>query len=231
MQAFFVTGTDTGVGKTLATVALLVAARSRGRRCIGIKPVAAGARLHEGHAVNDDALALQSAASVRLDYPDVNPVLLGRAMAPHLAAAGEGRRLGVEPLAGHCRMIAALEADFLLAEGAGGWLVPLNDRETMADLAVALGWPVVLVVGMRLGCLNHALLTAESIRARGLRLAGWIANSTLPEMAGFEGNVVTLDDRLGAPRLGIVPWLGQSPDPARAAAHVDFDLLAAEGKR
>jgi dethiobiotin synthetase len=226
MAAFFVTGTDTGVGKTLAAAALLRAAAARGLRTIGLKPVAAGAALHAGRRVNDDALLLQAAATVVLPYEQVNPVLLERPMAPHLAAAEEGVRLEVAAIAAACREAARAGHDLLLAEGAGGWLVPLGERETMADLAVALGWPVLLVVGMRLGCLNHALLTAEAVRARGLALAGWIANSAWPAMPALVENVAALDQRLGAPRLGLLPWLGAEPDLGRAAAALDPAPLA-----
>lgn len=225
MAAFFVTGTDTGVGKTLAAAALLHAAGARGLRTIGVKPVAAGALLREGRRVNEDAWLLRAAATVVLPYEQVNPVLLERPMAPHLAAAEEGVRLEVAAIAAACRDAARAGHDLLLAEGAGGWLVPLDERETMADLAVALGWPVVLVVGMRLGCLNHALLTAEAIRACGLSLAGWIANSAWPAMPALAENVATLDRRLGAPRLGTLPWLGADPDPGRAAAALDPTAL------
>lgn len=231
MAAFFVTGTDTGVGKTLLSVALLTAAARRGFATLGIKPVAAGCSLVDGRAVNEDALALQAAATVPLGYSEVNPVALMTPMAPHLAAAEEGVSLVVEPLARACREVARMPHDLLLAEGAGGWLVPLNARETMADLAIALGWPVILVVGLRLGCLNHALLSAGAVRAAGLELAGWIANSAGPPMAALEGNVATLDARLGAPRLGLVPWLGPAADPAAAAAHLDLAPLGLDRAR
>jgi dethiobiotin synthetase len=227
MGAYFVTGTDTGVGKTLVTAGLLVAAGRLGRRVVGLKPVAAGASPHEGRPVNEDALALQAAASVALGYEQVNPVLLQRPMAPHLAAAAEGRTIEVGRLARQCRDIAACPYDLVLAEGAGGWLVPLDERETMADLARELGWPVLLVVGMRLGCLNHALLSAESIRRHGLELAGWVANAVTPQMDALEGNIAALDARLGASRLGIVPWLGADALPSAAAVHLEPTVLLA----
>lgn len=223
---FFVTGTDTGVGKTLVSAALLRAAGARGWRSIGLKPVAAGAVLRDGRPVNDDALLLQASASVALDYAHVNPVLLKKAIAPHLAAAEEGVQIDAAALAAHCHDIARLEHDLLLVEGAGGWLVPLNDRETLADLACTLGWPVILVVGMRLGCLNHALLSAAAIRAGGLTLAGWVANTLDPAMDALDANIAALDERLGAPRLGLLPWLGDEVDIARAAEALDLDRLS-----
>lgn len=208
MKACFVTGTDTGVGKTLVSAALLRAAARRGLRSIGLKPVAAGCEWRDAAWVNHDALLLQRCASVRLAYEQINPIALRKAMAPHLAAAAESRVLEVDPLAAHCRAVAGLPHDLLLVEGAGGWFVPLDARHTMADLARALGWPVILVVGMRLGCLNHALLTAAAIRAAGLPLAGWVANSPDPAMEALEDNIVSLEPRLGAPRLATLPWLG-----------------------
>jgi dethiobiotin synthetase len=222
MAAFFVTGTDTDAGKTLVTLALLGAAAARGLATIALKPVAAGCTIAGGRPVNDDALALQAAATVRLDYARVNPVALRLAMAPHLAAAEEGVRLDAEPLLHACREALRVPHDLALAEGAGGWLVPLNEHETMADLAAALGWPVILVVGMRLGCLNHALLTAAAVHASGLTLAGWVANSPAPPMAALAGNVATLEAQLGAPRLGSVPYLGPHADPAAAVPYLDL---------
>jgi dethiobiotin synthetase len=226
VAAFFVTGTDTGVGKTLVSVALLHAARARGLRTLAVKPVAAGCEWRDGVFANEDALALQAAATERLAYAEVNPVALREPVAPHLAAERSGLHLEARVLADHCRALAARGADLALAEGAGGWMVPLNARETMADVAAGLGWPVILVVGLRLGCLNHALLTAAAVRAAGLPLAAWVANSAGPPMPELEGNVATLEARLGAPRLGTVPWFGDGG--AREAARF-LDLARLPG--
>jgi dethiobiotin synthetase len=226
VAAYFVTGTDTGVGKTLITAALLRAGGERGLRTIGIKPVAAGCIEESRRWVNDDALLLQTSASVALAYEQVNPAALRLAMAPHLAAAEEGRTLEVAALVRHCRAVADTGHDLLFAEGAGGWLVPLNERETMADLAASLGWPVILVVGMRLGCLNHALLTAQVVRAAGLHLAGWVANSAWASMTALEQNVASLDQRLNAPRLGNVPHLGTGADVGMISRYLDLSRLA-----
>lgn len=225
MAEFFVTGTDTDAGKTVVAAAMLRAAAARGLRTIAVKPVAAGCERRGREWVNEDALALQSEATVRLAYAQVNPIALQIAMAPHLAAQREGARLEAAALVRHGLDVARIEHDLLLAEGAGGWLVPLNERETMADVAAGLGWPVILVVGMRLGCLNHALLTAAAIRASGLRLAAWVANSPAPEMQAIEANIGTLDERLGTPRLGALPWLGKHADIAAAASHLDLSSL------
>ena len=160
---FFVTGTDTAVGKTFIASALLRLARDRGLRCIGMKPIAAGCRLEAGTLRNDDALALISASATTLNYETINPVRLEPPIAPHIAAAQAGRTLSAADLTAQCRAVAAQDVDFVLIEGAGGWLVPLNDTETLADVCIEMRAPVILVVGMQLGCLNHALLTTAAI--------------------------------------------------------------------
>jgi dethiobiotin synthetase len=218
---FFVTGTDTAVGKTLITAALLRHARDFGLRAVGVKPVSAGCSRANGQLVNDDALLLQRYASVPLEYTQVNPVALEPAMAPHIAARRAGMDLRANALAAAIARVADQGHDVVLVEGAGGWLVPLNDTETMADVAVTLGYPVILVVAMRLGCLNHALLTTKAIKAAGLHLAGWVANSTGPAMEAFDENLQTLEQRLPALRLGTVPYLGQSATPEQVNTWLD----------
>jgi len=229
--SYFVTGTDTGVGKTLVAAGLLVAASQRGLRSVGIKPVAAGCTSGSGAGlVSEDALALQQAASVKLGYVDVNPVALELPIAPHLAAANSGVRLGVSNLVQHCRQVAEdSAAEFIVVEGAGGWLVPLNASETMADFCVELGYPVIIVVGMKLGCLNHALLTMHAVQAAGLLVAGWVANCTEPQMMAMEGNLQTLRDLISAPLLGVVPYLGPSASADQAAENLQLDQLAGVG--
>jgi dethiobiotin synthetase len=224
MATYFITGTDTGVGKTVIAAGILRAATRRGLRVAGIKPLAAGGERRNGRLWHGDALTLQTASSVRLTYAEVNPVTLEEPMAPHVAAARMGISLEAAPLADHCRRMAEKVPDLLLAEGAGGWLVPLNDRETLADVCALLGWPVILVVGMRLGCLNHALLTAEAIARRGLLLGGWVANSAWPEMRVLAENIVTLAARLKAPCLGKVPWLAEAT-PESVAGFLDLQPL------
>jgi dethiobiotin synthetase len=227
-EGYFVTGTDTSVGKTLVAAGLLVAASQLGLRAVGIKPVAAGCTSESGaELVSEDALALQQAASVKLDYREVNPVALELPIAPHLAAANSGVRLGVSELVQHCRQVAAdSSAQFIIVEGAGGWFVPLNETETMADFCIGLGYPVIIVVGMKLGCLNHALLTMHAVQAAGLSIAGWVANCTEPQMMAIEGNLQTLRDVLTAPLLGVVPYLGPSASAGQAAQNLQLDLLA-----
>lgn len=223
---YFITGTDTGVGKTMVTAALLLAARARGRRALGLKPLAAGATRTPDGWMNEDAALLRQCAEPGLDYAEVNPVLLSAPMAPHIAARREGRTLSAADL--HARVAQTVNRrhpDLVLVEGAGGWLVPLNDRETMADLATALAYPVILVVAMRLGCLNHALLTARAVAAAGLSLAGWVANSTGAPMDALDENLATLDDLLPALRLGVVPDLGSDALPARVNHWLDVTGL------
>lgn len=224
-HSFFVTGTDTGVGKTFVSCALLRAATLAGLRTAAIKPVAAGAVATAEGLRNDDALALQAAVSEPLSYGEVNPVCLPEPLSPHLAAQAAGRRVQVERLAGFCHGMLMRRADLTLVEGAGGWRVPLNDRETLADLTKQLKLPVILVVGLRLGCLNHALLTAEAIYRDGLTLAGWVANGIDPAMAARDANVATLQRELPAPLLADLPFFGAAATPEQAVPHLRLDAL------
>lgn len=211
-QAYFLTGTDTGVGKTLVAAALLRAAAAQGLRALGMKPVAAGGA--------EDVDALVAAGNVAAPREAVNPYLLREPLSPHLAARRDGVTIDLEIIAHRFDELRGL-ADFLVVEGAGGFRVPLSDAHDGADLAARLGLPVVLVVGLRLGCLNHALLTAEAIRARGLRLAGWVASQVDPAMACVEENVAALRARLAAPPLGVVRFQDE-PDPARVALQLEL---------
>lgn len=223
--SFFVTGTDTGVGKTIVSAALLLAAKARGLRTLAIKPLASGCEETPQGLRNSDALILQQAMTEALPYEQVNPVALQPAIAPHVAAARSGRTLSAPRLAGFCRGLQIRPADLLLIEGAGGWRVPLNDRETYAAVPRMLGTPVILVVALRLGCINHALLTAEAIRADGLPLAGWVANRPDPEvMANEDETLAYLQGHLGAPCLGVLPRL--APGDAEAlAGFLDIRVL------
>jgi dethiobiotin synthetase len=214
---FFVTGTDTGVGKTLVTAALLRRLRESGVTVAGMKPVAAGSIAGPEGPANEDALLLQAESSVRHTYAVVNPWLFEPAIAPHLAAAEAGITIDTERIAAAHATLRA-DAEVVLAEGAGGFLVPLDEGRSFADLPALLGMEVLLVVGLRLGCLNHALLTAEAIAARGLALAGWIGNAIDPGFARREENVATLATRLPAPCLGIVPWMAEPAVGTAAAA-------------
>ena len=199
MKGLFVTGTDTGVGKTRVAVALIHALRAQGLRVAAMKPVSAG---HAPGELNEDVLALLQAANVAADIRDVNPYAFEPAIAPHIAAQQAGVRIDLDVIvAAYARLAAA--SDVVVVEGAGGWRVPLNEHEDMADLAQRLGLPVVLVVGLRLGCLSHALLTAESIGRRQQPWAGWVGNAIDPDMGCQAKNVAALRARLPGPCLGI----------------------------
>lgn len=225
-HAFFVTGTDTDAGKTLVATGLLAAARARGLSTLGLKPIAAGCTRTEQGLRNSDALALMAQTSIDVVYEQINPVALEAAIAPHIAAQQEKRSLSADRLAGFCRS-SLRQADFTLVEGAGGWRVPLNPTETLANLAQVLRLPVILVVGVRLGCINHALLTAEAIRNDGLALAGWVANLRDADMPVLQENIASLAQRIAAPCLGMVPNLADASAEA-AAAYLNLSPLLGE---
>jgi len=210
-RAYFITGTDTEVGKTFVTCALLHRARAAGLRAAGIKALAAGT---DENGINDDVDRIRRAADVVLPDDILNPYCFAPAIAPHIAAAEAGVHIDFARIA-NAVAAARPQADLLLVEGAGGFRIPLGVDRDSADLAVNLGLPVILVVGMRLGCLNHALLTAEAILARQLPLAGWVANTIDPGMSRFAENLASLRQWLPAPCLGVVPH--RPDDPAAAA--------------
>ncbi|RUQ28879.1 MAG: dethiobiotin synthase [Candidatus Competibacteraceae bacterium] len=218
-RAFFIAGTDTGVGKTYSACALLYATRKLGLTAVGMKPIAAGV---EADGRNEDVVQLLAASSIQPAVALMNPYLYEPPIAPHLAAQEAGRPIEIAQIQQAFAQLQDL-ADVVWVEGVGGFRAPLDDDYDTADLAVALALPVVLVVGMRLGCLNHALLTAEAIERRGLMLAGWIANRIDPEMARFEANLSTLQTRLNAPLLGVMPYDFNSEV---AASALDLSRLA-----
>ncbi|MCK9201601.1 MAG: dethiobiotin synthase [Gallionella sp.] len=218
-MSYFVTGTDTGVGKTLVSCALLHAFAARGRSVVGMKPVAAGC----DDDMHEDVRQLRAASNMLAGLGQINPYSFVRPVAPHLAARFAGIRISLDRILEAYSELNA-QADVVIVEGAGGFRVPLNDEQDSADMVQQMNIPVVLVVGMRLGCLNHALLTAEAIAVRGLTLAGWVANVVDPEMAMLDENVAALEQRIAAPLLGIVPHQAQ-PDALAVAALLDTDLL------
>lgn len=218
MKGCFVTGTDTGVGKTLAAAALLHALQRHHRRVVGMKPVAAGAVRIAGELTNEDAVALRGASTMWVAPELDNPVLLPQPLSPHIAAQRAGKRIDINELRRRYQRLAD-RADFVVVEGAGGFHVPLTETETDADLATVLALPIVLVVGLRLGCLNHALLTAEAIRGRGLDLAGWIANRIDPNMQEQEDNIAYLKTRLDTTLLVDIP---HSARPKAGAILIDL---------
>lgn len=211
-QTLFVTATDTDAGKTVVSAALLRGLALAGIRACGFKPVAAGAEPSSQGPVSGDALALHTASAAGASLAEINPVLFAAAIAPHLAAAATGQPISTALLA-EAHVSLASRYPVIVAEGAGGWLTPLNDTLLLGDWVAAQGWPVLLVVRIQLGCLNHALLTAEAIRARGVRLTGWVANLPPPASAQAEGMIETLSLRLGAPL-----WRQQAQAEAPAAA-------------
>jgi len=220
ITGYFITGTDTSVGKTLVSCALLQCFAAQGRRVAGFKPVAAGV---DADGMNDDAKALLAAGNIALRYEQVNPYCLREAIAPHIAAQLADTDIDLTRIVESYTALR-VRADMVIVEGAGGFVVPLNANEDTGDLARHLGLPIILVVGMRLGCLNHALLTVEAIAARGLKLAGWVANRLDKDMARFHENVATLQLRIRAPMLGIVPYQEQ-PDAREVAKYLDLKLM------
>lgn len=222
-MSYFITGTDTGVGKTLISCALLHGFSAQGKRVAGMKPVAAGCADGDIH---EDVRQLCAASNVPASPGQLNPYCFAPAVAPHLAAQFSGVTIDfahiVESFAG-----LAGRADVVIVEGAGGFVVPLNAGQDSADLAVQLGLPIILVVGMRLGCLNHALLTVQAIAVRGLTLAGWVANVPDAVMDALQENIGALRERIEAPLLGVVPHMA-APDAKAAARHLDLRLLESD---
>ncbi len=216
--AFFVTGTDTGIGKTVTSTSLLQALRARGMRAVGMKPLASGCEATPEGWRNEDALALQAASLPRPDYALVNPYALPEPLAPEIAAAEAGVSIELAPLRTAFDQLRLL-SDVVVVEGVGGWAAPLSATLDQADLARALDLPVVLVVGMRLGCLNHARLSAAAIAADGLQCVGWVANEVDPDMARRDENFALLTARLPMPCWGRIPYQPDA-DPATRAAHL-----------
>lgn len=206
-QSFFVTGTDTGVGKTVVACALARAFAAAGERVAVMKPIASGAERTAEGLRNADALALIGAANVLLAYEQVNPYCFEPATSPHIAAKDAKIEIEIRTIEAKFEALRVI-SDRVVVEGAGGWLAPINARETMADLARALGIPAVLVVGLRLGCLNHAELTWRAIGSQGVAFAGWVANRPGAPMEREAENLATLTRRLGSPPLALVPYAG-----------------------
>lgn len=213
----FITGTDTGVGKTRVSAALLLALRAMGLSAVGMKPVASGCHRENGAMRNEDAVLLQRHSSVGMPYELVNPYAFEPPIAPHLAAAQAGLTVDFERIRA-CFAQLGERAGCVVVEGAGGWEAPLTDTANVSDLARMLGLPVILVVGLRLGCLNHAILTARAIEQAGLPFAGWVANTLDETMPFREENVATLRQRLSAPCLAVLPHGALSPESLKNAA-------------
>lgn len=223
-ERYYVTGTDTEVGKTVASTALLQAARLLGRRTAGYKPVASGSEMTPEGLRNDDALALQRNSVLPLRYEQVNPYTFAEPTSPHIVSADEGRPIDSDVLSSGLRALEA-EADWVLVEGAGGWFTPLSPTLTLADWVRKEQLPVILVVGVKLGCINHAVLTAQAIAQAGLRLAGWVANDVTPPGRRHAEYLHTLSRMLPAPLLGEIPWLGDDVASPSLGRYLDLSLL------
>jgi dethiobiotin synthetase len=210
-NSIFITGTDTGIGKTMYSRLLLQSLNAAGLRTAAMKPVASGAQLCDGELRNDDAVVLQNTANTSYPYARCNPYCFAPAVAPHLAARQAGVQIEIEVIQqAHAALVA--QADFTVVEGVGGWLVPIDQQRSVADLVEAMQLPVILVVGLRLGCINHALLTADNIMQRGIKLIGWVANVIDPDMLKVQENVEAIAQRMQAPLLDVIDFINQ---PAR----------------
>ncbi|MGZ5575509.1 MAG: dethiobiotin synthase [Methylobacter sp.] len=202
-KGYFITGTDTNVGKTWATIALMHYFKSQGKSVVGMKPVAAGCLMQDGHLRNEDALLIQENASLLVDYDLINPYAYELPVSPHIAGASNPVKLDL--LIAQFELLKTL-ADIVVVEGAGGWYSPLNKHEDNSHLAKALGLPVIMIVAIRLGCINHAKLTYQAIMQSGVTCAGWIAVCTDPELLSREENILTLKNTLSVPLLGVLPY-------------------------
>jgi dethiobiotin synthetase len=224
-SSYFVAGTDTGVGKTRVTTGLLAAGRAAGLRVAGMKPVAAGAELHDGRMINADAAMIADVTGQNTPCELLNPYCLPDAVSPHIAARRANRHIDIRVIVAGARRIAAGNELFLI-EGAGGWYAPISERESMADVARALELPVLLIVGLKLGCLNHARLTLEAIRESGCRFAGWAGSQIDPGFAALAENCATLEQLLEAPPLAVLPYQADSSGDARQLSGALPRLLA-----
>ncbi len=223
-KRFFITGTDTEVGKTVASCALLQAAARQGLKTAGYKPVASGSEMTADGLRNSDALALQRYSTLALRYPQVNPFTFAEPTSPHIVSADEGRPITAGALSAGLRALEA-QAEWLLVEGAGGWFTPLSPTLTFADWVTAEQLPVILVVGVKLGCINHAMLTALAVQQAGLTLAGWIANDVTPPGKRHQEYLATLQRVLPAPLLGEIPWLKTTPEECDPGQYLDLSAL------
>lgn len=207
-EKLFITGTDTNVGKTYISLGLIKKLNLLGYKTIGLKPISSGCQKINDTLYNDDALLLQKAASVKIPYGCVNPFAFELPIAPQFSAQHDKVKLNTKKIIKALHKSLILPADFHIIEGVGGWNVPLNDKALMSDIVSTLGLPVILVVAIKLGCLNHSILTANAIKQSGAKLLGWIANCTDPHMLNIEDNIQSIQHWLDAPCLGVVPWKG-----------------------
>ena len=223
INSVFITGTDTEVGKTFYSKLLLLSLSAQGIRTAAMKPLASGAEVHDGKLRNADALVLQQAANTSFSYELCNPYCFEAAIAPHLAARQAGIMIETDVIL-HAYEQLHHQVDVMVVEGVGGWMVPLNEDQTIADLVQAMGLPVILVVGMRLGCINHALLTAENIKNRGIPLLGWVANVIEPNMSHLNENIESIAQRIQVPLLDTIHFIN-NPDVAVPPQRVNIKYL------
>ncbi|PKF63854.1 dethiobiotin synthase [Psychromonas sp. psych-6C06] len=209
-QTFFITGTDTDVGKTVCCAALLQAANQQGLKTLAYKPIAAGCEKTSAGLRNDDALTLQQYSNIEADYDLINPIAFEQPIAPHIAAELENRSISIDNITLGLEKLQSYHPDVLFVEGAGGWSLPLNNKQLLSDWVEAQQLSVIIVVGMKLGCLNHALLTYQTIKSAGLKVAGWIANQTQTEMPYYAQNLALLNAKIDAPLLAEIPHLPQA---------------------
>ena len=204
-NGIFITGTDTGIGKTIASCAVMHELAKQGHKVAGMKPIASGACLQDGQLQNEDALALIQHANISVDYQQVNPYCFEPAIAPHIAAEQANVDIDMSIIQESFAELAK-QVDWVVVEGVGGWLVPINKKQVVADIALELQLPVILVVGLRLGCINHALLTMESMRSKGVNIMGWIANQIAPNLSATDRIIKTLQNKLNSHYLGFLPY-------------------------
>ncbi|EFB2827959.1 dethiobiotin synthase [Escherichia sp. 93.0816] len=223
-KCYFVIGTDTEVGKTVASCALLQAAKAAGYRTAGYKPVASGSEMTAEGLRNSDALALQRNSSLQLDYATVNPYTFEEPTSPHIISAQEGRPIDPLVMSAGLRVLEH-QAEWVLVEGAGGWFTPLSDSFMFADWVTQEQLPVILVVGVKLGCINHAMLTAQAVQQAGLTLAGWVANDVTPQGKRHSEYMATLTRMIPAPLLGEIPWLQENPESALTGKYINLTSL------
>ncbi|MDO8232571.1 dethiobiotin synthase [Citrobacter werkmanii] len=224
-KTYFVTGTDTEVGKTIASCALLQAAGQLGLRAVGYKPVASGSEMTADGLRNSDALALQRNSVVTADYAAINPYTFAEPTSPHIISADEGRPILASVMSAGLRTLEA-QADWVLVEGAGGWFTPLSPTLSFSDWVKTEQLPVILVVGVKLGCINHAILTAQAVQQAGLTLAGWVANDVTPPGKRHAEYMATLKRVIPAPMLGEIPWLAEDPEQALTGRYLDLSILS-----
>ncbi|HAT7571728.1 TPA: dethiobiotin synthase [Citrobacter werkmanii] len=224
-KTYFVTGTDTEVGKTIASCALLQAAGQLGLRTVGYKPVASGSEMTADGLRNSDALALQRNSVVAADYAAINPYTFAEPTSPHIISADEGRPILASVMSAGLRTLEA-QADWVLVEGAGGWFTPLSPTLSFSDWVKTEQLPVILVVGVKLGCINHAILTAQAVQQAGLTLAGWVANDVTPPGKRHAEYMATLKSVIPAPGLGEIPWLAEDPEQASTGRYLDLSILS-----